>query len=150
MKTFLNLRKKWVLALVAAAVVGSGAYAFAATLTVSSASLGAGNATVASCVTSTRATYTTEFDPAVTGKYRVASVTLTIPVGSTCAANDKLSVSLEGTSGLLGSTVNYTLQTGDLPVAVPPTAGSAVVTIPSSNSIAANEVTGVAVSAAGV
>lgn len=57
------LRKKLVLAVLAAAVVGSAAYAFAATLSVSSNSLGAGDAAVSSCDTDgIKTSFSTQYD----------------------------------------------------------------------------------------
>jgi len=117
------LRKKWLLAVIAAAVVGSGAYAFAATLGVSSASLGAGNAAVVSCAASVNASYTASYDVTVTpSHYYVSTVSLTIPAtAGTCVAGDVLSVQLEkngtgsatNTGAAAGAGFNYTLQTGD-------------------------------------
>src|SRR5207253_7389461 len=51
MRTSINriLKQKWILAAVVGAVVFSSAYAFAATLGLTSAGLGAGNASVSTC-----------------------------------------------------------------------------------------------------
>lgn len=108
------MRKKWLLAVIAAAVVGSGAYAFAATLTTTSSSLGAGNATVASCADSARATYTTAYDANLTtGHFAVGTVTLTFGAGTTCATGDKLEVVLSGTSSTALGSFIYTVGSGD-------------------------------------
>ncbi|HWB21858.1 MAG TPA: hypothetical protein VG652_03110 [Gaiellaceae bacterium] len=95
------LRKKWVLAAIAAVVVGSGAYAFAATLTVKTATLGAGSKAVTSCAAEADATYTTAYDSTVTNGYRVNTIVLALP-SLTCAAGDLLSVTLsDGSSASL-------------------------------------------------
>jgi hypothetical protein len=109
------LRKKWLLAVIAAAVVGSGAYAFAATLTTTSGTLGAGNTTVTSCTSdSARATYTTAYDANLTaGHFAVATVTLTFGVGTTCTTGDKLEVVLTGASNAAVGSFVYTVGSGD-------------------------------------
>lgn len=146
------LRKKLVLAVIAATAVGSGAYAFAATLGVSSSTLGAGNTTVVSCAASIAANYTAAFDNTVTGHYRVDTVTLTIPVGATCAEGDHLSITLEGASSAELKTFAYDLQSADLPTTNPGTVTFSSGTSPfdgSGTPVSANALQGISVAAAG-
>jgi hypothetical protein len=72
------LKKKLVLAVLAAVVVGSGAYAFAASLNVTSSGLSAGNAAVGSCTTAglgndIKLTYTSAWD-STSKKFLVDSI----------------------------------------------------------------------------
>jgi hypothetical protein len=83
------VRRKLLLAAVLGAASFASVYAFAATLNVSSQSLGAGNSVVASCVPSTiklTASYTTAYDSTIPG-YRVDKVTLTSSLVAGGAAN---------------------------------------------------------------
>jgi hypothetical protein len=70
------LRKKLVLAGIAAALVGSVSYAFAAGITITSSSLGAGNATIAACVNAISTSYGSAYDSTLPG-YKVSTVNLT-------------------------------------------------------------------------
>jgi hypothetical protein len=87
------VRRKLVLAAVLGATSFASVYAFAATLNVSSQSLGAGNSVVTSCVPSTiklAASYTTTYDSTIPG-YRVDKVTLTAytnPVSGTAVVTN--------------------------------------------------------------
>ena len=81
MKSFMLGKRRLLLAGVVAASLGGGAYAFAANLNVSSTSLSAGTASVASCNSSAALSYTTAYDIS-TSKYVVASLTITS--GSGC------------------------------------------------------------------
>lgn len=113
MKIASLLRKKWLLAAVAAAVVGSAAYAFAATLTVSSKSLGAGNVTVTSCTSSVTASYTNAYDSALSGgQFAVKTVSLEF-ADSTCVAGDKIEGLLIGASNTALASFVYTVGNGD-------------------------------------
>lgn len=147
------LKKKLVLAVIAAAIVGSAAYAFAATLTVSSTTLGAGNTAVTSCTSSISATYTSAFDNTVTGHYRVDTVALTIPTGGTCIVGDKLNVTLEGASNTALKSFTYTLQTADIPTTSPTTVTFTSGTSPFNGAgvpVSAASLQGIAVSAVGI
>jgi hypothetical protein len=107
------LRKKWLLAVIAAAVVGSAAYAFAATLNVSSKSLGAGNVTVTSCTSSVTASYTNAYDSALTGgQFAVNTVSLKF-ADSTCVAGDKIEGLLIGASNTALASFVYTVGSSD-------------------------------------
>jgi hypothetical protein len=117
MKIASLLRKKWLLAAVAAAVVGSAAYAFAATLGVSSSSLGAGNTTVSSCTSSVSASYANAYDSSLTnsngGQFAVSSVSLKFAPSTTCAAGDKIEVVLIGSSNASLGNFVYTVGAAD-------------------------------------
>lgn len=176
------LRKKWLLAVIAAAVVGSAAYAFAATLTTNSKTLGAGNAAVTSCADSVTASYANGYDSASSGtggKFAVKSVTLTFGSGTTCASGDTIQAVLTGASNAplasfvytVGSAASGTLASKTVVVNAGSTTVDASSTatdagtlaagsdgsdftaagdaITSSSAVAADAVTGVAVSAAG-
>jgi hypothetical protein len=86
------LRRKLILALVVGAASFASVYAFAASLNVSSQSLGAGNSVVASCAPSTgasavtlTASYSTTYDSSF-GGYKVSKVTLNATLTSSGAA----------------------------------------------------------------
>lgn len=156
------LRKKWLLAIVAAGVVGSVGYAFAATLNVSSSSLGAGDASVSACAQAVNASYTTAYnDSAATSHSAVKTVTITFPASPNnhCKSGDTLEVVLEGGTSPVGFV--YTLPS-DAPGTVTVTAGvtpQAHTADPSEDGVEsfldpativdASDVSGVAVSAAG-
>lgn len=102
----LIVKQKLLLAMLAAAVVGTAVYAFAATLNVSSGNLQAGNAAVTTCEASTdtiNATYTTEYNSTVAatasnGSFGVKNVTL---MGITAACQgSSLQINFTGTGGV--------------------------------------------------
>lgn len=143
------LRNKLVLAALGAAIIGSGAYAFAATLNVSSSSLGAGNASVDSCADSLAASYTTAF---ASTQYVVDSVKLATAAASTCAAGDALSVTFTGTGALATPvTIDYVLTAADETALANVSGGDITLSKPTdfTDTIPAEDVTGVSVSVAG-
>jgi hypothetical protein len=90
--------KKYLLPIGAGVVVFGSVTAFAATLTVNSSSLGAGNATVASCNSAAAVTYSTT--PTANAKtYDVSTATVTTSGAGTGCANMSFKVSLLGTNG---------------------------------------------------
>lgn len=115
MKSFINSKKRWLVAGIAAATLAGGAYAFADSLSVSSNSLGAGSAVVASCQSATlTASYSTAYDAtAATSGYKVTSVNL---AGVALSCNGKsATLELTGTSGApLASSGPVSLATGDV------------------------------------
>jgi hypothetical protein len=131
------LRKKWLLAIVASAMVFSSAYAFAATLNVTSSSLGAGNAAVTSCAATITAAYTVAYDSTLPG-YRVSGVNLN---NLTACSGKAITADLTGAGNASLSQVTYTVLAADA------TAGNK--TIPVGGSINAGLVTGVSVALAG-
>lgn len=165
MKIASLLRKKWLLAVVAAGVVGSAAYAFAATLGINSTSLGAGNASVASCIPSdspATATYTTGYNQALTGHYQVSTVKVTLNAADTCRPGDTVQIALEGSGSTPLATSTHVLTSSDLAGYDSNTDGSNstfTYTYVSSgtpgdgefgtDAVAASDVTGIAVSAVG-
>jgi len=69
--------KRTLLALVLAGAVFAGIYGLAASLTVSSGTLGAGNTAVAACQTGTlNVTYSSSYNAAATAGYRATTVTV--------------------------------------------------------------------------
>ena len=127
------LRNKLVLAVLGAAIIGSGAYAFAATLGVSGGTLQAGNAAVASCQTDNLDTsFTTTYG---TSGYVVQHVVVS-NINAACVGK-KLNVTLtDGSSAVLG-TGNVTQTIGA--VVAPATTGTETIDV-SSQSIAAADV----------
>jgi len=91
------LKRKPIVALVVGAVVFTSAFAFAATLGVTSASLGAGNAAVTSCASSVTTAYTTAYDSTVAGSYKVTNVTVAGTL--TGCGNKNITVDLSNGSG---------------------------------------------------
>jgi hypothetical protein len=71
---------RFAIPVVVGVVVFGGVTAFAATLSVSSKSLGSGNATVASCNAAATVSYTTAYASALPG-YKVATTPVTTAVG---------------------------------------------------------------------
>ena len=130
-------KKKWLLAIVVGSLVFSSAYAFAATLNVTSASLGAGNATVSSCAASVTAAYTVAYDSTIPG-YRVSGVNLN---NLTSCSGKAITVDLTNAANASLSQVTYTVLAADA------TAGNKTITVP--GSINAGLVTGVDVAIAG-
>ena len=89
--------KKTLFAIILALTIFGAVYGFAATLNIGTNQLSAGNATVASCQSTTPATsYTVGYD-ATLGAYKVATVTVTGFDGP-CATKNA-SVTLTGTGG---------------------------------------------------
>jgi hypothetical protein len=131
------LKKKGILAVVVGALVFSSAYAFAATLGVTSSTLGAGNASVTTCAATVTAAYTTAYDSTISG-YRVNGVN--INTLAACAGK-VITVDLTGAGNASLTQVTYTVLVGDA------TAGNK--TIPVGGSISAGLVTGVSVALAG-
>lgn len=96
--------KRYLVPVIAGVTVFGAVTAFAATLSVTSTSLGSGNQTVASCNASAAVSYTTAF-VAVTG-YKVA----TAPVTSAATCNGKAyKVTLTGAAGASLAEVTGTL-----------------------------------------
>ena len=116
--------------LVAGVVVFGGVSAFAATLNVNGSSLGAGNASVASCNATATVSYTTSYSAALPG-YRVA----TAPVATAAACSAKsYKVTLTGAANASLAELTGTLDA----------TGAASPDFSASN-IAASAVTGVSV-----
>ena len=132
-----TLKKKGILAVVVGALIFSSAYAFAATLGVTSSSLGAGNASVATCAATVTAAYTTAYDSTIPG-YRVSGVNINT---LTACSGKTITVDLTGAGNASLSQVTYTVLAADA------TAGNK--TIPVGGSISAGSVTGVSVAIAG-
>jgi hypothetical protein len=100
------LKNKWALAAIVATVVFSSAFAFAATLGVSGASLGAGNADVTSCATgSVGATYQTAYSASPRG-YVVSNVVFSGLAG--CGGKTLTADLTDGTNASLGQ-VTYSV-----------------------------------------
>jgi hypothetical protein len=127
-------KRRTLFAIVLALTIFGAVYGFAATLSVGSNSLSAGNATVASCqgaVTPT-GTYTTAYDSTVPG-YKVSGVSVT-GLDTNCAGK-AISVTLTGASN-----VNLATITGTVPV------GGGTYALPAPGStVSAAAVTGVSV-----
>ena len=107
--------KKYLVPIVAGAVVFGAVTAFAATLNVSSSSLGSGNATVASCNSAASVNYTAGFatTPHV---YQVSSTTVTTPgpVGpavAVCAGKTYKITFLDASNAPVGTEVTGTIGT---------------------------------------
>jgi hypothetical protein len=108
-KTLKTLAKRrTILAVVLALTIFGAVYGFAATLSVGTNTLSAGNASVASCETaSATGTYTVAYDSTLPG-YKVATVNVT---GIDAACNGKaIAVTLTGTGSTnLGTTLTGTI-----------------------------------------
>ena len=111
-KVLKRLKRKPILALVVGAVVFSSAFAFAATLTVNTGTLGAGNRAVTSCASSLTAAYTVAWD-ATAKDFKVSGITVK---GDTtgCAAGNNLAVELTDSTGLSLGEVSKALVAGDI------------------------------------
>jgi hypothetical protein len=85
MNTFMTAKKRWLVAGVAAATQAGGAYAFAATLNVTSNTLAAGSTLVQACQTNAKVSYTTVWNPGL-NEFDVGTVTVTMSglTGATC------------------------------------------------------------------
>ena len=106
----MNQRKRALIAAIAALALFSTVFAVAASLNVSSASLGAGNATVASCDTDGVATsYDTAFNVSPVG-YKVTTVHVT-GIATTACDGKSMRVSLVGAGDALLAEQTMTLGT---------------------------------------
>ena len=128
-------KRRMLFALVLALTIFGAVYGFAATLSVGSNSLSAGNVAVASCQTTgtPTGTYTTAYDSTVPG-YKVATVVVTGLDTANC--NGKaISVTLTGASAVNLATI----------IGVVPSSGNLTLTPPASPTISAAAVQGVSV-----
>jgi len=123
---------KIVLAAVVASIVFAGVYGFAASLSLTSSGLGAGNAVVAACGTGINAAYTTAYSATIPG-YSISQVNLTaIPAACLSKA---YRIQLTGAAGAaVGSEM-----TGTLP------ASGTTANISTSGNVDASLVTGISV-----
>ena len=123
---------KIVFAAVVASIVFAGVYGFAASLSLTSSGLGAGNAVVAACGTGINAAYTTAYSATIPG-YSVSQVNLTaIPAACLSKA---YRIQLTGAAGAaVGSEM-----TGTLP------ASGTTANISTSGNVDASLVTGISV-----
>ena len=111
------LRRKPILSLVVGGVLFSSAFAFAASLTVGTNSLGAGNAAVGSCDTDGVTTsYTTAYDAALPG-YKIATVTVG-GIDATACANRALRVDLANASNASIGSGTATIAAASVPVSI--------------------------------
>jgi hypothetical protein len=111
-------------------IVFAGVYGFAASLSLSSSGLGAGNAVVAACGTGITASYTTAYASAISG-YSVSQVNLA-SVPAACLSKS-YKIQLTGSGGAaVGSEMSGTL----------PASGTTA-TIATSGSVDASQVTGI-------
>ena len=121
------LKRKPILALVVGAVVFSSAFGFAATLGVTSASLGAGNSAVTSCTATVNAAYGVAYDNTISGGgYRVNNVTVT---GNLSGCSGRvLTVDLVGTGNASLTQVTHTITAGEAIAAgsIPMTVGGSI------------------------
>jgi uncharacterized membrane protein YesL len=121
--------KRYLTPLIAGVIVFGAVTAFAATLNVSSKTLGSGNATVSSCNSAASVSYTTSF---ASGNYQVATLPITSAVG---CANMAYKVTITGNGALATTPVEVT---GTLDAA-----GAASPSVPAG--VLAADVTGVSV-----
>ncbi len=122
-------KRRTLFAAVLALTIFGAVYGFAATLSVGSNSLSAGNAVVASCqVTGTpTGTYTTGYDQTL-GAYKVASIVVT-GVDDTNCSGRAISVTLTGASNTnLGTITGVVPATGNLTLTPGTTVSAALVT----------------------
>src|SRR6476646_8746686 len=120
-------KKKTLFALMLALTIFGAVYGFAATLSVGTNTLSAGNASVASCQASgsPTGTYTVAYDSTLPG-YKVSTVNVT---GIDAACNTKaISVTLTGASNANLATVPGTISGTSIALAVPGTISAAAVT----------------------
>ncbi len=105
--------KKFLVPLGVGVVVFGSVTAFAASLTVNSTSLGAGNGTVASCNASASVSYTSAFDT-TSNVYELATVTVATVAGapSVCATKAYKITFLDASDAAVGSEVTGTLAAG--------------------------------------
>jgi hypothetical protein len=129
-------QKKTLFALLLALTIFGAVYGFAATLNLNTNQLSAGNATVASCQTTTPvASYAVAYDVA-TSSYKVGTVTVTT-LDAACASK-AISVTLSGAAG-----INLNTITGVVPV------GGGIMTLTPGATVSAAAVTGLSVAIAG-
>ena len=95
--------KRAILAVAIAAIVGTGVYGLAASLNVSSGTLGAGSATVAACQSATiNVTYDTTYSSSVPG-YQTTTVHLQHVDQTTCGGKAYSVTLADGSNAVLGS-----------------------------------------------
>jgi hypothetical protein len=131
------MKKKTLFAFVLALTIFGAVYGFAATLSLNTNQLSAGNATVASCQSTTpMASYTVAYDTTITA-YKVASVVVT-SLDAACATK-AVSVTLTGTAGALLQTI----------AGVVPAGGGIVTLTPIAPAVSAASVLGLSVAVNG-
>lgn len=81
-KSIMFGKKRYVAAGLAAAALGGGAFAYAASVNVTSSTLGSGNAVVAACQAAASVSYSTSWDT-TSNQFDVSGVTVTIPYAGT-------------------------------------------------------------------
>ena len=107
---FKALRRKPILATVVGVVVFSSAFAFAATLNVTGASLGAGNAAVTSCTGALNTTYSVAYDSTIPG-YKVSGVNVAGTL--TSCSGKSLVVDLVNSSNASLGQITHTVTAGE-------------------------------------
>src|SRR2546423_7108859 len=123
---------KLVFAAVVASIVFAGVYGFAASLSLTSSGLGAGNAVVAACGSGITASYTTAYASAIPG-YSVSQVNLASIPAPCLSKSYRIQL-----TGAAGATVGAEM-TGTLP------ASGTTASIATSGSVDASLVTGISV-----
>jgi len=123
---------KLVLAAVVASIVFAGVYGFAASLSLTSSGLGAGNAVVAACGSGITAAYTTAYSATIPG-YSVSQVNLASIPAACLSKTYRIQL-----TGAAGATVGAEM-TGTLP------ASGTTANISTSGNVDASLVTGVSV-----
>jgi hypothetical protein len=122
------MKKKTLFAFVLALTIFGAVYGFAATLNLNTNQLSAGNATVASCQTTTpMASYAVAYDSTL-GGYKVGTVTVTT-LDAACATKN-ISVTLTGAAGANLNTITGVVPAGGGIMALTPgvTVSAALVT----------------------
>ena len=123
---------KLVLAAVVASIVFAGVYGFAASLSLTSSGLGAGNAVVAACGSGITAAYTSAYSATIPG-YSVSQVNLTAIPAACLSKAYRIQL-----TGAAGATVGAEM-TGTLP------ASGTTANISTSGNVDASLVTGISV-----
>ena len=123
---------KLVLAAVVASIVFAGVYGFAASLSLTSSGLGAGNAVVAACGSGITAAYTTAYSATIPG-YSVSQVNLASIPAACLSKSYRIQL-----TGAAGATVGAEM-TGTLP------ASGTTANISTSGNVDASQVTGISV-----
>jgi hypothetical protein len=116
-------KRRTLIALLLALTIFGVVYGFAATLTIGSNNLSAGNVAVSSCqgaASTPTGTYAVAYDSTL-GGYKVSSVTVT-GLDTLCATK-AISVTLTGTSGANLATITGTVPAGGGSLALTPAAG---------------------------